>query len=53
MKKLLNKLLTDIEKLDDTKIVIDTDNKLPDDIILKNVILIMTIKLLLKIIINL
>ena len=31
-----------IEKLDDTKILIDTDDKLPDDINLKNVVILMT-----------
>ena len=38
--KVLNKIknITDIEKFDDTKILIDTDDKLPDDITLKNVI---------------
>ena len=39
--KVLNKIknITDIEKFDDTKILIDTDDKLPDDITLKNVII--------------
>ena len=32
----------DIEKLDDTKILIDTDDKLPDDITLKNAVILMT-----------
>ena len=31
-----------IEKFDDTKILIDIDNKLPDDITLKNVVVLMT-----------
>ena len=31
-----------IEKLEDTKILIDTDNKLSDDITLKNVVILMT-----------
>ena len=31
--------IIDIEKLDYTKILIDTNDKLPDDITLKNVIL--------------
>ena len=31
-----------IEKFDDTKILIDTDDKLPDDITLKNVVILMT-----------
>ena len=31
-----------IEKLDNTKILIDTDDKLPDDINLKNVVILMT-----------
>ena len=31
-----------IEKLDDTKILIDTDDKLPDNINLKNVVILMT-----------
>ena len=39
--KVLSKIknITDIEKFDDTKILIDTDDKLPDDITLKNVII--------------
>ena len=32
----------DIEKLDDTKILIDTDHKLLDDITLKNAVISMT-----------
>ena len=31
-----------IEKFDDTKILIDIDDKLPDDITLKNVVVLMT-----------
>ena len=31
-----------IEKFDDTKILIDIDSKLPDDITLKNVVVLMT-----------
>ena len=31
-----------IEKFDDTKILIDIDNKFPDDITLKNVVVLMT-----------
>ena len=31
-----------IEKIDDTEMLIDTDNKLPDDITLKNVLILMT-----------
>ena len=31
-----------IEKFDDTKILIDTDDKLPDDITLKNFVTLMT-----------
>ena len=30
-----------IEKLDDTKILIDTDDKLPDDITFKNAVILM------------
>ena len=32
----------DIGKLDDTKILIDTDDKLPDGITLKNAVILMT-----------
>ena len=32
---------TGIEKIDDTKILIDTDDKLPDDIILEKVVILM------------
>ena len=37
--KVLGKIkeITSVEKLDNTKIMIDTDNKLPGDITLKNV----------------
>ena len=43
----LNKILDKIkkigiEKLEDTKILIDEDDKLPDDISLKNVVILMT-----------
>ena len=31
-----------IEKFDDTKILIDTDDKLPDGITLKNIVILMT-----------
>ena len=36
------KKIIGIEKLDDTKILIDMDDKLPDDITLKNVVMLMT-----------
>ena len=58
---LLNKVLDKIkesiriydEKYDDTKILIDTDDKLPDDITLKNVILnVILIKCIKKVIVN-
>ena len=32
----------DIEKLDDTKIFIETDDKLKDDVALKNVVILIT-----------
>ena len=32
----------DIGKFDDTKILIDTDDKLPDDVTLKNAVILMT-----------
>ena len=31
-----------VEKFDDTKMLIKTDNKLPDEIILKNVVILIT-----------
>ena len=34
--------MIDIEKLDDTKIMIDIDYKIPDDITLKNAVILMT-----------
>ena len=34
--------ITGIEKFDNTKILIDTDDKLPDDITLKNVVILIT-----------
>ena len=34
--------VTDIEKLDDTKIFIETDDKLKDDVALKNVVILIT-----------
>ena len=42
--KVLDKInkIKGIEKFDDTKIFIDTDDKLPDDIALKNVVILMT-----------
>ena len=42
--KVLDKIkgIAGIEKFNDTKILIDTYNKLPDDIILKNVVILMT-----------
>ena len=36
------KELTGIEKFDDTKILIDKDDKLPDDINFKNVVILIT-----------
>ena len=41
--KVLDKIKNiDIEKLDDTKIMIDTDYKIPDDITLNNAVILMT-----------
>ena len=42
--KILDKIkeTIDIEKFDDTKILIDTDDQLPDDITFKNVVILMT-----------
>ena len=42
--KLLDKIkeIIDIEKFDNTKILIETDDKLPDDIIFKNVVILIT-----------
>ena len=42
--KLLDNIkgMIDIGKFDDTKILIDMDDKLPDDITLKNVVILMT-----------
>ena len=42
--KVLDKIIEviGIEKFDDTKILIDTDDKLPDDITFKNVVILMT-----------
>ena len=41
--KVLDKIKNiDIEKLDDTKIMIDIDYKIPDDITLKNAVILMT-----------
>ena len=42
--KVLNKIkkIIDIEKFDDTKILIDTHDKLSDDIIFKNVVTLIT-----------
>ena len=34
--------IIDIEKFDDTKILIDTDDKLPDNITLQNAVILMT-----------
>ena len=39
---ILDKVLVDIEKFDDNKILIDTDDKLPYDITLKNVVILIT-----------
>ena len=41
--KVLDKLkeILEIKKLDDTKILIDTDDKLPDDITIKNLVILM------------
>ena len=41
--KVLDKLkeIIKIKKLDDTKILIDTDDKLPDDITIKNLVILM------------
>ena len=41
LNKALEKIqnITSIEKLDETKILINTDNKLPDDVTLKNVLI--------------
>ena len=41
--KVLDKLkeIIEIKKLDDTKILIDTDDKLPDDITIKNLVILM------------
>ena len=36
------KNIVDIEKFDDTKILIDTDDKLPDDISFKNTVVLIT-----------
>ena len=43
--KVLEKIkdIISIEKFDETKILIDTGNKLPDDITLKNVVILMTL----------
>ena len=41
--KVLGKVkIINIKKFDDTKILIDTDDKLPDDITLKNVVILIT-----------
>ena len=42
--KVLNKVkeTKDVEKFDYTRVVIDTDDKLPDDIILKNFAILIT-----------
>ena len=37
-----NKNIIGIEKFDDTKILIDTDSKLPDDITIKNFVILIT-----------
>ena len=37
-----NKSIIGIEKFDDTKILIDTDSKLPDDITIKNFVILIT-----------
>ena len=41
--KVLDKLkeIIEIKKLDDTKILIDTDDKLPDDVTIKNLVILM------------
>ena len=36
------KMIIGIEKFDDTKILIETDDKLPDDITLKNAVILVT-----------
>ena len=42
--KVLHKIqkIMDIEKFDDIKLLIDADDKLPDDISLKNVVILIT-----------
>ena len=42
--KVLDKLkkIIDIKKFDDTKILIDTDDKLPDDITIKSLVILLT-----------
>ena len=42
--KVLDKIkeIISIQKIDDSRILIDTDNKLLDDITLKNVVILMT-----------
>ena len=43
LNKVLDKIKrTEIGKLNDTNILIDTDDKLPDDITIKNVVMLMT-----------
>ena len=44
LRKVLEKIkeIISIEKYDDTKILVDTDDKLLDDITLKNVVILMT-----------
>ena len=44
LNKTLDKIekIIDIEKFDDFEILIDTDDKLPDDVILKNAVILMT-----------
>ena len=37
-----NKEIIGLEKFDDTKILIDMDDKLPDDVSLKNVVILIT-----------
>ena len=43
LNKVLNRIkeIRDIEKFDNTKILVDTDDKLPDDIIFKNVVVLL------------
>ena len=39
---MLDKVIIDIEKFDDTMILIHTDDKMPDDTTLKNVVILIT-----------